>query len=130
MKPTYHQQQQTAPDLSKIEFQYDRNKSLDNKFKHTQEQRKEIYNRAIDTQGLEHQYLVAIEELSELTTVLCKKLAHKPTTAHDLTTEIADCTIMLDIISYALVNEASLNDEIHYKLSRFKDRLDALTQNT
>ena len=73
--------------------------------------------------------LVAVEELSELTTVLCKALADKPYAHSELITEIADCTIMLDILSYAMVEENDLSSEIQFKLQRFSLRLDEL-QNT
>lgn len=55
-----------------------------------------LYQRAIDAYGSEHQIGIVIEELSELITALTRKhLRHRGTT-DDVLSEIADAFIMLE----------------------------------
>lgn len=82
-----------------------------------------VLKKAIELKGKEHQQLVAIEEMSELTKEIVKKFRNKNATNIHLYEEIGDVLIMLKqlIIMYDCSFEVS--DVIGYKIKRLADRL-------
>lgn len=63
---------------------------------------KAVCHAAVHTFGKEHQKLMAIEEMSELTKALCKDTRYpdKPAILDNVAEEIADVRIMLDQMEY------------------------------
>jgi NTP pyrophosphatase (non-canonical NTP hydrolase) len=81
-----------------------------------------ILKSAIDTFGKENQCLVAMEELSELTTALSHFLRKRP---HNIAEEIADVQIMLDQLKIIFEDQACLVDTIrNEKLIRLAKRIE------
>ena len=94
---------------------------------------KEIYKKAIDKWGIIPQITMAIEEMSELTKVLCKLLRYKDFTPKkdglcsvrqgDLISEITDVKIMLEQMIYHYKIEAHVVVQMNGKLHRLEERI-------
>lgn len=76
---------------------------------------------AIEKWGVEGQCHKAVEELGELITALMRFYNGRGTT-HDVVTEIADCYIMLDQLSY-MFGERDVRKEMIFKKLRLMERL-------
>ena len=76
---------------------------------------------AIDKWGEEGQRCKAVEELGELVTALMR-YANGRGVKHDVVTEIADCYIMLDQLSY-MFGEDDVDKELIAKEARLIERL-------
>lgn len=94
---------------------------------------KEIYKKAINKWGVVPQITMAIEEMSELTKVLCKLLRYKDfdpkkdnfcsVRQGDLIGEITDVKIMLEQIIYHYKIEAHVIVQTNGKLRRLRERI-------
>ncbi len=82
----------------------------------------EIYKRAIQEKGVEHQRRIAIEEMAELTNALMK-FDRGRTTVDDIIEEIADVTIMMQQLAI-IYGKNAVALQIEYKTQRLKRRLD------
>lgn len=84
-----------------------------------------LYQKAMDTYGLENQTMMVFEEMAELQKELCKALRGKIVTKN-IAEEIADVEIMLEQMKeyyklYLMVEEAKI-----YKLNRLENNLEIL----
>lgn len=82
----------------------------------------DILNEAISYYGERNQFIVAIEELSELQKELCKYLRGDGNHAH-LTEEMADVEIMLDQLRIIFDNYDDIEEIKRYKLERLYKRI-------
>lgn len=76
---------------------------------------------AIEKWGEENQRNKAVEELGELITALMR-FANGRGTKHDVVTEIADCHIMLDQLSY-MFGSLDVDKELIAKRNRLMERI-------
>lgn len=84
-----------------------------------------LYQKAMDTYGLENQTMMVFEEMAELQKELCKALRGFINTKN-IAEEIADVEIMLEQMKqhykiYEMVEEAKI-----YKLNRLENNLEIL----
>lgn len=93
------------------------------------EDREFIYHKAIETYGDKKQIIVAIEEMSELTKVLCKFLRQDEPASDlwdNLKEEMADAQIMLEqlrLIFTGTITQFSIQKEMVSKLIRLLKNL-------
>ena len=81
--------------------------------------RREVYFGAIEKWGEPAQIVMAIEELSELTHVLCKILNGKRSkNCDELYDELADASIMLEQLQYMLVSDSRFRDLVKEKIDK------------
>lgn len=73
--------------------------------------------------GKEHQVLIAIEEMSELTKELCKYFRRYDRTK-EITEEMADAFIMLEQLKELFGNSEQVSKVIDYKLNRQLKRME------
>lgn len=73
--------------------------------------------------GKEHQILIAIEEMSELTKELCKYFRRYDRT-REITEEMADAFIMLEQLKELFGNSEQVDKIIDYKLDRQLRRME------
>ena len=75
--------------------------------------------------GINEQIPVWIEEMSELTKVLCKWLRNGKIPADDLKEEIADVVVCLDQLKYAIdYMEDELMEQYKFKVDRQMQRIE------
>ncbi len=88
--------------------------------------RKEVYRKALVRWGKEGQMIAAIEEFSELTTILSKMLIGKmPLQSNQfLVDEIADIIIMTEQLITMFDCSSEVNKRINFKIKRLQERLD------
>lgn len=86
------------------------------------EQRRQIYDRAVEQWGPEAQMIVALEELSECQKELCKVLRCKGDMEH-LAEEIADATIMLEQMRHWFGLNEPVCRKMDEKILRLEQRL-------
>lgn len=89
----------------------------------TYEQRKEVYLDAIRTYGPDNQVIMAIEELSELTQMLCKTLRFEGADPEALIDELADATIMLEQVRIMADVNKQVCERMDYKIARLAKRV-------
>lgn len=82
-----------------------------------------ILKKAIELKGKEHQQLIAIEEMSELTKEIVKKFRNNDITNIHLYEEIGDVLIMLKQLMIMYDCSFEVSDVISYKIKRLADRL-------
>lgn len=87
----------------------------------TKEERR-ILTEAIQTFGTRNQFVVAIEELSELTKELTKNL-RGANNSGSIVEEIADVEIMLDQLKIWLFAFADVQNMRAFKLKRLEERI-------
>lgn len=89
------------------------------------ERMEELIEEAVLKYGLSSRMTLAIEEMSELTKELCKweRGLVNPSATSFIAEEIADVTIMLHQLVYALDCGKQVDDWIEYKLKRLKKLL-------
>lgn len=90
------------------------------------DERAQLYRAVESKWGRSAMFAVAIEELSELTTELARVLrGRRAFNSHEIITEIADATIVLDQLM-KLIHDYGLDDdlrrEIEVKLTRLEKR--------
>lgn len=73
--------------------------------------------------GKEHQVLIAIEEMSELTKELCKYF-RRYDRSKEITEEMADAMIMLEQLKELFGNSEQIDKIIDYKLDRQLKRME------
>lgn len=73
----------------------------------TYEERRAVYEKALQTWGARNQIMMAIEEMSELTKELCKHFRGREN-MEEIADEIADVTIMLEQLRLIF----GLNEEV------------------
>lgn len=83
----------------------------------------ETYKQAIDTYGHELQIIVAIEEMSELTKELCKRLRGKDN-IDAIAEEIADVQIMLAQLQIIFDCSSKIHSYRAAKIARLQERLE------
>ena len=88
------------------------------------EERRKIYEAAIDTNGIERQIMVAVEEMAELTKELAKAFRPQGTTLEKLTDEIADVTIMMEQLRLIFGVNVSVQERMDFKVRRLQTRLE------
>ena len=96
---------------------------------------KAVCKAAVHTYGKEHQKLIAIEEMSELTKALCKDTRYPETTAvlDNVAEEIADVRIMLDQLmldqlEYIFDCSAKVEEYRKKKIYRLVDRINKVAR--
>lgn len=82
----------------------------------------EVYNKAIETYGKEHQCMVAIEEMAELQKELCKNFRGRDNKL-EIAEEIADVRIMLEQLTLIFDCRVNVYDFWNNKLERLERRL-------
>lgn len=92
------------------------------------EERRKVYEQAININGLETQIHKAIEEMSELTKELCKIFYPNGTTIDKIADEIADVTIMMEQMRLAFDLNDLVCEHMDSKVERLKDRLEKSRQ--
>lgn len=86
--------------------------------------KKDVYNKAKATWGIDAQVTKAVEELAELQKELCKFLLDDGNMAH-ITEEMADVEIMIEQLKLIFENKEAVKAVKKAKIQRLSDRLDA-----
>lgn len=91
---------------------------------------KAVYEAAVHTWGKEHQKLIAIEEMSELTKALCKdtRYPNTPAVLDNVAEEIADVRIMLDQLEQIFACSEQVRKYKHKKIRRLADRINQVAR--
>ena len=87
------------------------------------EERKAVYETAIETWGMESQVWMALEEMSELTKEICKARRGK-NDPDALADEIADVTIMLEQLQLMFDLNGLVCQHMDFKIARLRKRLE------
>lgn len=92
----------------------------------TEEERKEVLVKAIETYGEENQFRMAIEEMAELTKAICKleraeTVAEKDMAVGNVIEEIGDVQIMLDQLRIIVKSDTKAVEDV--KLFRLAGRI-------
>lgn len=99
-----------------------------NKFEY--EERKKVYEHAIDKYGIKPQMMMVIEEMSELTKAICKFFRVPGYMEPDadiidaIAEETADVTIMLEQLRLILGINDNVCEHMDQKIERLAERLD------
>lgn len=84
-----------------------------------------LIHRVIQSKGNEHQMIIAIEEMAELTKELTKSLRHRDNRDAVLE-EYADVTIcLMQIREIFALKDIEIQSMVNKKLDRLRERLDA-----
>lgn len=83
----------------------------------------DLYKRAINAYGEEHQIGVAIEELGELVTALSRKHYRKRGTEEEVLSEIADAHIMLQQLNI-IYGVENVKRVMYVKLEKLKNHIE------
>lgn len=98
---------------------------------HTYSDRCAVYSEALGKWGLRNQFLVAIEEMSEVQKAITKVIRAREDEdlaalfgglVENLIEEIADATIMLEQLRYFLSVDEEVDEMIDKKILRLKER--------
>ena len=84
------------------------------------EEKLKLYQKAIDTWGIEAQRNMAFEELGELNTALARERRGR-VTKEEILTELADVTIMCEQLAL-IIGYDDYEKEIDNKLVRLRDK--------
>lgn len=87
----------------------------------TKEEKEKLYQQCIDKWGADDQIMMMLEEMAELANVLCKSHRGR-VTVDEITTEIADVTIMAEQLRL-IFGKDNVDKEIERKLDRLANRL-------
>ena len=89
-----------------------------------------VCHAAVHTYGKEHQKLLAIEEMSELTKALCKDTRYpdNPAVLDNVAEEIADVRIMLDQLERIFACSEQVRKYKHKKIKRLADRINQVAR--
>ena len=85
--------------------------------------KKDVYNRAKTTWGIDAQVTKAVEELAELQKELCRFLIDDGNMEH-ITEEMADVEIMIEQLKLIFENKRAVKVVKKAKIQRLSDRLD------
>lgn len=94
------------------------------------EERKKVYEHAIDKYGIKPQMMMVIEEMSELTKAICKFFRVPGYVEPDegvidaIAEETADVTIMLEQLRLILGINENVCEHMDQKIERLAERLD------
>ena len=86
--------------------------------------KKDVYNKAKATWGIDAQITKAVEELAELQKELCRFLLDDGNMEH-ITEEMADAKIMIEQMELILENKEAVKVVKKMKVQRLSERLDA-----
>lgn len=84
--------------------------------------RKLVYERAVDRWGIKGQLLMVIEEMSELTKEICKSFRGKDN-LDQIAEETADVIIMLEQLRMILGLDDMIREHMEKKIKRLEERL-------
>lgn len=102
------------------EFNYKKNNKMSN------EEKRRIYNAALNQWGLAKQTFMVMEECGELLNVLAKAMRYRATKA-EIITELADVAIMVEQMAF-FYGEKNFIAEKERKLERLKNRLEIYSE--
>lgn len=88
------------------------------------EERRAVYESAIEHYGRERQTLKAVEEMAELTKELAKCFIPNGTTLDKIVDEIADVTVMLEQLRLIYHVNDAVQERISYKVKRLQHRVE------
>ena len=88
----------------------------------TYEERKAVYEKALQMWGAGAQIIMAIEEMSELTKELCKHFRDRQN-VEDIADEIADVTIMMEQLRLIFGINEEVCSHMDMKVLRLQSRL-------
>lgn len=88
----------------------------------TYEERREVYQKALETWGERAQTMMAIEEMSELIKEICKNFRGRPND-DAIAEEIADVTIVLEQLRVIYGLNERVCEHMDQKIQRLRDRL-------
>jgi len=88
----------------------------------TNEEKEEIYQKALNSYGFDAQLDQLTEECGELITA-CNKLRKGQEGVPLIIDEIADVIIMCEQIMYTMIIENKVNKRINFKLEQLKQKL-------
>ena len=86
--------------------------------------KKDVYNKAKATWGIDAQVTKAVEELADLQKELCKFILDDGNMGN-ITEEIADVEIMIEQLKLIFENKKAVKVVKRAKIQRLSDRLDA-----
>lgn len=91
---------------------------------------KAVCEAAVHTYGKEHQKLIAIEEMSELTKALCKdtRYPNTPDVLDNIAEEIADVRIMLYQLEFIFQCSDTVEKYKRKKIKRLADRINQVAR--
>ncbi len=89
----------------------------------TYEERRAVYETAIEHYGPVNQAIVAVEEMAELTKELAKSFRPEGSTLEKLVDELADVTVMVEQLRLAFHINNAVQDRIDYKVRRLAQRI-------
>lgn len=89
----------------------------------TYEDRKRVYERAIERWGIKGQLLMVIEEMSELTKEICKSFRGNDN-LEQIAEETADVLIMIEQLRMILGIDDMIAKHMDHKIERLNDRLE------
>lgn len=87
------------------------------------EERKRVYEHAVDRWGIKGQLLMVIEEMSELTKEICKSFRGRDN-LEQIADETADVIIMLEQLRMILGLDDMIREHMDRKIHRLAERLD------
>lgn len=90
------------------------------------EEKRRIYNTALNQWGLAKQTFMVMEECGELLNVLAKAMRYRATKA-EIITELADVAIMVEQMAF-FYGEKNFIAEKERKLERLKNRLEIYSE--
>lgn len=88
------------------------------------EDRKKVYEQAINLYGAEAQIHMVLEEMSELTKELCKSFRPGGTTLDKIADECADVTIMLEQLRIIFDMNDQVCEHMDKKIERLMGRIE------
>lgn len=91
----------------------------------TYEERKVIYEKALNCYGRANQLVVAIEELAELQKVITKYLRGEQVSEENTAEEIADVTIVMEQIRLIFDCNDAVCEQMDAKIRRLNNRMSA-----
>lgn len=88
------------------------------------EERRAVYEAAIEHYGQERQTLKAVEEMAELTKELAKSFIPNGTTLDKIVDEIADVTVMMEQLRIIFSVNDAVQERVAYKVKRLQHRVE------
>lgn len=89
----------------------------------TYNEREKIYEQAMDAWGADVNFTIAIEEMAELTELLCKLKRGRNVDLHALTDELADVCIMVEQVIHIFDLALEVSERMEFKLNRLEERV-------
>lgn len=88
------------------------------------EERRAVYEAAIEHYGTYSQFMVAVEEMAKLTKVLAKSFRPEGFTLEKLVDEVADVTVMMEQLRLIFSVNDAVQERIDYKVKRLQHRVE------